>query len=278
MKTGKKARIFIYLWMFLWPGLLNAAPEAKLLPFWQASDETNTAKIDHSAWQAILDGYLHAGHSSGINRFDYAKLAKNTTDREILNAYLAVLSNLDPRAYAKAEQKAYWINFYNALTIRTVLSEYPVKSITKIHKGFFGFGPWKDKIAKAAGRELTLNDIEHAILRPIWQDNRIHYAVNCASYGCPDLAPRAYTAANTENLLNAGASAYVNHPRGVRFQEDGLLTLSKIYDWYKKDFGGTDDALIKHLLKYANADLAKRLREYQGSIAYEYDWRLNQLE
>lgn len=93
---------------------------------------------------------------------------------------------------------------------------------------------------------MSLDDIEHRILRPIWQDNRIHYALNCASLGCPNLAPVAYTAANTEALLERGAREYVNHPRGVSF-EHGALVVSSLYLWFKADFGGGKDGIMRHI-------------------------------
>ena len=161
-----------------------------------------------------------------------------------LASYLASLQSLDPRDYSRAEQKAYWINFYNALTVQVVADAYPVKSIKDISESLLGKlgrifgGPWDDVHAKVAGLDLTLNNIEHGILRPIWRDNRIHYAVNCASYGCPNLSPTAFTADNTEELLEAGARAYVNHPRGVEFIDDDFIIISSIYKWYVADFGG----------------------------------------
>jgi hypothetical protein len=255
-----------------------AAPESKVIPFWQTSNENATATIEHKLWQNILDNYVSPCHE-GASCFDYAKLLKNEADRKKLQDYLNDLQSLDPRTYAKVEQKAYWINLYNALTVSVVLEAYPVESITNIHKGLFGFGPWNDVHAKVAEQELTLNNIEHGILRPIWQDNRIHYAVNCASYGCPNLDSQAYTAKNTEELLETGAKNYVNHPRGVTFKEnDNQLILSKIYEWYKVDFGNSDESVITHLIKYANADLAERLKKFKGSISYDYDWKLNQLK
>ena len=108
-----------------------------------------------------------------------------------------------------------------------ILEHYPVESITKISFSFFSFGPWDEELLTIEGEELSLNDIEHRILRPIWQDPIIHYALNCASMGCPNLQPLAFTAKNTDSLLETGASEYINHPRGAK-KEDKKLWLSKI--------------------------------------------------
>ena len=255
-------------------GVAKAAPGSELLSAWEASVETNAAAIDHSAWQSILDTYL-TSHPSGINRFDYAALKANAEDAARLADYLTSLQELDPRHYSRQEQQAYWINFYNALTVRVVVDAYPVDSIRDIYQGWLPLGPWDDVHAEVAGMPLTLNNIEHGILRPIWRDPRIHYAVNCASHGCPNLSPTVYTAANTEALLEAGARAYINHPRGVSFVDDDFLLISSIYEWYVEDFGGTEKTVIDHLMQYAEEALAARLKTFSGSIDYEYDWNLN---
>lgn len=103
--------------------------------------------------------------------------------KQQLKRYIQQMASLDPRDYKKQEQFAYWVNLYNALTVQLVLDNYPTSSIKKLGKGFFSFGPWDDDIIRVAGKKLTLNDIEHRILRPIWRDKRIHYVVNCASLG-----------------------------------------------------------------------------------------------
>ncbi len=250
----------------------RGAPKAELQPYWDRSDEGSAAVIDHSLWQGVLDRYLDSKHPSGIHRFAYG--AVQGPDRQSLNRYLAALQALDPRDYSRPEQAAYWINLYNALTVDLVLAHYPVASIRDIGGGWLARGPWDDKVARVAGRELTLNDIEHGILRPIWRDPRIHYAVNCASIGCPNLAARAYTRDNLDELLDEGARDYVNHPRGAEWK-DGRLTVSSIYDWYREDFGGTEAGVASHLLRYARPELAERLRGHAGALDHEYDWSLN---
>ena len=260
-------------------GAVSVQSKSKLIPFWDASDESNTAQIDHSAWQEILDAYLRT-HSSGINRFDYGALKANTEDCAKLAGYLSFLQDLDPRKYSRREQKAYWFNFYNALTVHVVVEAYPVDSIKKISSSMLGclipVGPWGDVRAKVCGQDLTLDNIEHGILRPIYRDARIHYGVNCASIGCPNLIEKAFTAANTEALLDAGARAYVNHSRGVDFVDDDFIVISSIYTWFSEDFGNTEENVLKHLAQYADEELAERLKTFEGAVDYEYDWNLNQ--
>ena len=250
-------------------------PAAEEIEGWNASDETSAERIDHSAWQDILDSCL-APDSLGVNLVDYEALAASPEDSAKLAAYLEYLQGLDPRNYSRAEQMAYWINLYNALTMQVVLDAYPVDSIRDISESMIPLaGPWGDVRANVAGRNLTLDAIEHGILRPIWGDKRIHYAVNCAAYGCPQLPATAFTADNTEALLEAGSQAFVNSVRGVDVVDEEFIVLSGIYDWYAEDFGNTEEAVIEHLLVYAEDDLAASLEGFEGSIEYDYDWNLN---
>ena len=277
----RRARQFaaILIGALLVTGIANAQLKSELIPAWDVSDESNLAQIDHGAWQEILDTYLRS-HSSGIVRVDYAALKASAGDTAKLAEYLAHLQGLDPRDYSRAEQKAYWINFYNALTVHVVVEAYPVDSIREISDvtlgGLVSLGPWGDVRAEVVGLDLTLDDIEHGILRPIYRDDRIHYGVNCASLGCPNLPATVFTAANTERLLDAGARAYVNHPRGVEFVDDDFMVISSIYDWFVEDFGNSEEGVIKHLARYADKELAERLRNFQGAVDYEYDWSLNE--
>ncbi len=252
------------------------APEPKEIAGWGVSDETSTATIDHSPWQEILDGYVRTD-DSGVNLFDYAAISSNAADTAKLDDYLELLQGLDPSDYSRAEQMAYWINLYNATTVQVVLSEYPVDTIRDIHEGVVpNTGPWGDVHANVNGQDLSLDDIEHGILRPLWRDKRIHYAVNCAAYGCPHMLAAAFTAADTESLLEAGARDYVNNARGVDFVDDDFIVISSIYDWYAEDFGDTEESVVAHLLEYADEELAARLEGFEGSIDYEYDWSLNE--
>jgi len=250
-----------------------AAPGASLLEFWQPHQESSTYSVDNSKWQLILDQYLVPNHQSKINRFNYSNVTQS--DNKLLAEYLTSMQALDPRTFNRNVQKSYWINLYNALTVKIILDNYPTTSITKLGDGFFSFGPWDDKIATIQNQRLSLNDIEHRILRPIWKDNRIHYAVNCASISCPNLSGKAYNATNTESILETAAQSYVNHSRAVTFKNNSLV-LSSIYEWYIDDFGGNDKQLLMHLTEYANKLLKQKLINYSENIEYSYDWNLNE--
>lgn len=249
-----------------------AAPKAELWPRWQANNSQSNISVDHAAWAQFLDKYLVIGKFEAVNRIRY--VAVSSADKDSLAHYLAELSSVPMTKLNRAEQKATWINLYNALTVHTILDHYPVKSIRDIRSGWFSGGPWDLKLIKVEGIELSLNDIEHRILRPIWQDNRVHYAVNCASLGCPNLQPEPFTAENSNRLLEKAAHEYVNSVRGVDLT-GGKLTLSSIYDWFQSDFGGTDAVVLAHLEKFAAPELAGKLKNYHGTISYQYSWDLN---
>ncbi|MFT7371368.1 MAG: hypothetical protein ACI9T9_000043 [Oleiphilaceae bacterium] len=279
MTNTTKLNNGVFLWLFsLLFALFTHSSFAADTKDWLSSKETNMAVIDHQLWQTLLDKYLISNDPSGVNLFHYKKVSSK--DKVTLEKYLTSLQTKDPRAYNKGVQKAYWINLYNALTVQLILDNYPVKSITKLGKKFFSFGPWDDDAAVVSGSALSLNDIEHKILRPIFKDPRIHYAVNCASYSCPNLSDKAYTVANTDRLLTNGAHDYINHHRAVKINGNELL-LSSIYDWYLVDFGDSSVSLLKHLKNYAKDELKKKLITFDvnmGDINYHYDWQLNDVK
>jgi hypothetical protein len=152
-----------------------------------------------------------------------------------------------------------------------------VKSIKEISLGgsLFVSGPWAKALVTVEGRELSLDNIEHDILRKVWPDPRIHYAVNCASIGCPNLMVKAFTAANLDQMLTQGARDYINHPRGVKVGSGGV-TLSRIFSWYRRDFGANDSELFRHLSTYAEPALKKQLAGIDTIAGYDYDWALNE--
>ena len=250
----------------------HAAAPPELIPMWDASDESNTETIDHGPWQELLDAHLQE-HPSEIHRFDYAGLKANAENYKKLSSYLMGLTQLDPRTYSRNVQKAYWINLYNGLTVYVIVGRFPVESIRDIKSGLLTPGPWEMELITIQGEKLTLDNIEHGILRPIWKDPRIHYAVNCGSIGCPNLSPEAYRADNLERLLEKGARDYVNHPRGMQIVDDELV-VSSIYHWFKVDFGDTDEGVFAHLRKYATPERAKML-EGRDDFDDDYDWKLN---
>ncbi len=254
----------------------QAAPRAELWPRWQAHDPGSTRTIRHDEWAEFLRRYLVVG-DDGINRVAYG--AVTPADTATLDAYIARLAEIPISRFNRKEQMAYWINLYNALTVRLVLAHHPVRSIRDIDisPGWFSDGPWGRKLVEVEGEPVSLDDIEHGILRPIWRDPRVHFVLNCAATGCPNLPAEPLEAALLERQLTRAAIAYVNDPRGVNIEDDRLV-VSCLFRWYAADFGGSDEAIIAYLRVLAALPLAARLARFSSIDDCHYDWSLNETE
>ena len=251
--------------------IASAAPKAELWERWSTHNPSSTEVINHDGWSDWLSKFVTL-HADGINRVDYGRVT--ASDRAQLRSYIDFLASLNISDFNRNEQQAYWINLYNALTVDVVLEDYPVDSIRDIKSGLFSSGPWGKELVSVEGQQLTLDDVEHRILRPIWQDPRIHYAVNCASIGCPNLQTQAFTATNTNSLMDKAAREFINHERGASVT-NGDLVVSSIFDWFVADFGGNDAGVIEHLKQYAAADLQTALNGINRIDDDGYDWNLN---
>jgi Protein of unknown function, DUF547 len=251
----------------------HAGPPADLWDRWLAHDPDSTRRLDHGDWDAFLVRYLRIG-AEGVHRVAYGEVTP--ADRALLERYIAQLAGLPISDYGRAEQMAYWINLYNALVVRLVVDHYPIASIRDIGSGTGapGAGPWRQELVEVEGIALSLYDIAHRILRPIWRDPRVHYALACGAVGCPNLQPEPFEADQLERQLSEAALAYINHSRCIRIEGD-QLALSSLYRWYRDDFGGTDRDVINHLMAYAEPDLAMKLQRFDQISDDGFDWRLN---
>jgi hypothetical protein len=212
----------------------------------------NAAANPHSAWTALLKKYVKAGN------VDY-KGIKADADFE---AYLKSLRAGAPAANASREvSMAYWINVYNAFTIKLIADNYPVKSIKDINKG----EPWKKKWIVIGAATYSLDQIENEILRPKYKDGRVHFAINCAARSCPPLRSEAFTAAQLDAQLEEQTTNFVNSSATV--VSGSSVKLSSIFDWFKGDFGD----VATFLRKYSRTKIGDK-----PTISYQtYDWTLN---
>jgi len=236
----------------------------------------STYTVDHSIWDRLLRTYVRPS-PDGLNRVDYAALKR--MGLETLRAYVRMLEQVAPHLLDRPEQFALLANLYNAKTVEIVTDRYPVKSIKDISLGGEGSswlarGPWKAKVVTIGGVALSLDDIEHAIMRPTFKDPRVHYALNCASIGCPNLGVEAFTGARLNDQLEVAARAYVNSRRGVAVEGERII-ISSIYIWYKDDFGGGNQGVLDHLRRYAAPTLARKLTDASSLREHVYDWSLN---
>lgn len=203
---------------------------------------------------------------------DYAALQGEDA---ALNAYLDQLSHAHPNAknWNDNESKAYWINAYNAFTLRLILDHYPTESIKDIKSGIpFINSVWDIGFIKIEGKSYSLNDIEHRILRPNFKDPRIHFAINCASVSCPVLRREAYEATSLEFQLNEQARLFINDPSRNQI-EAGNVKISRIFKWFEGDFTRDSD-LLTFINQYSHLKIPK-----EATLEYlPYDWRLNSID
>jgi hypothetical protein len=230
--------------------------------------------VDHSVWDSLLKANVTAG-ADGINRLTYARIAG--TPAAAVKRYIKAMETVAVATLDRPEQQAFWVNLYNAVTLDAVMDRYPVKSIYDVSlkdaQGVQQDGPWKAKLVTVGGTALSLDEIENAIVRPVFKDARAHYALNCLSIGCPNMQPMALTGANLETSYEAASRIFVNHPRAISFGADGKVTASSIYDWFSVDFGGFT-GVVSHLQKYAGPELKAKLMGLKSIDIYAYDWAL----
>lgn len=245
-------------------------------PVMSSQNPTSERVVDHSAFDRFLNTYLVQDPVSGVNLIKYAEVTSR--DQNSLTQYVNRLQHIRVADLNRGEQLAFWLNLYNADTIRAVLEDYPVKSIRNIKSHPLDFkGPWNDIRLTVQGEALTLDDIENRIVRPVFKDPRIHYALNCAAIGCPNLRNKAYTRENLGEALDAQARAFINNPRGIRV-EDGTVTASRIFLWYKDDYGQSEQDILEHVRAYASPELLRALEGVTSIDTYAYDWDLNTAE
>ena len=240
----------------------------------------------HAAWTALLRKHVRLVRGGQATQVAYAGFA---VDRAALKAYLDSLSAVAPAAFAgwsKAERQAFLINAYNAFTVELILTKYPdLKSIKDL--GSLLNSPWKPKWISLLGGKVSLDDIEHAMLRKRgdYDDPRVHFAVNCASIGCPALREEAFVATRLDAQMDEQTLRFMSDRTRTRFNaQRGRLELSKIFDWYGEDFrlGHRGIAsLAAFAARYADqlADAPadrQRIRTGGADIAFtDYDWALN---
>jgi hypothetical protein len=252
----------------------QAVPKAEAWDIWLEHDPGSVQTIDHSAWERFLVRYLRIG-GDGVHRVAYGEVTPE--DRAALDGYIDQLAAVPIGSYNRSEQMAYWINLYNALTVRLVLGHYPIASIRDIDDDSprpLSGGPWDEKLVEINGVPVSLNDIVHRILRPIFKDPRIHYALSCGALSCANLQPEPYRGEVLDHQLSKVAMAYVNDRRCISLKDDEL-SLSSLYRWYREDFGGSDSAVIHHLMGLAAPRLAMSLQRFDRIDADAFDWRLN---
>jgi hypothetical protein len=228
--------------------------------------------FDHAPFDALLRRHV----VDGLVDYDAFKASPEFT------TYLASLDRVNPARLSERERLAYWINVYNAFTIRLVTDKNERESIRNINKslGFLKLkGPWSDPIVRAGGRKLSLDDVEHRIIRKAFTEPRIHFALVCAALGCPPLRSEAYTGAQLDRQLDDQARTFLlRSPAKNRVDvAAGVVYWSMIFNYYDEDFGGTEASIGRYIARFHPPGAERRLLESGQFTAKEteYDWRLN---
>jgi hypothetical protein len=268
--------VFYYIFLislFLMANVANASFNKSLWSKWELNNPLAKTIIPHDDWQKFLNEHVIT-NEEGINLVDYPNLSED--DHDLLKRYIDKMTAIDITSYNRDEQLAFWLNLYNALTVQIVANYYPITSIEEINisPGLFSIGPWGKKLITINNTMLSLDDIQNRIIRPIWNDPRTLYATNNASIGAANLSKKAYRGATIETALNEAAFAYINSLRGVQVIE-GMLIVSKVYDWFQEDFGGAQQDVITHLKQFAKEPLQSQLRHVNDIENYMYNWHLN---
>jgi hypothetical protein len=233
----------------------------------QAPSKEGSIAPSHTLFTGLLSTYV-----DGDGNVDYKGFQKNSL---ALQQYLNLLVQNPPdgNLWTKEEQLAYWINLYNAFTIKLVIDHYPLRSIKDIGSMIqvpFVNSPWDIRFIEIENKKYDLNNIEHDILRKNFDEPRIHFAINCASFSCPKLRPEAYTANRLEFQLHEQTETFINDSERNNISQ-GKAEISKIFDWFKSDFTKSG-SLREFLNKYAHDGLAQKTK-----ISFmEYDWSLNE--
>jgi len=229
--------------------------------------------FDFKAWDGLLKKYVGPTTIAGVQLagIDYPGVKKDPAYSKLI----ADLKSFSPATLKTPEEKmAFWINVYNIMAVKMVVDHYPVDSI-KDAGGLFG-SVWKKKVGVVGGKEVTLNDIEHEILRKMG-DPRIHVAIVCASVSCPDLRNDAYTADLLDAQLDDQFKQFLEN-RGKGLEVDsgkGRVTLSKIFDWFEEDFEPNGGVLL-FLSRYAPEKDRSFLKKGNVDVSYlNYNWDLN---
>ena len=220
-----------------------------LLTMWVQAQNTPTERMNQLLEETVTNGLV-----------DYARVKENA---QVLKDYVAVLKTRLEKDGTSKNAMADWINLYNVLTLEVIIIPYPkVSSIRKLKK------PWDTPVISIGKRKLTLNDIEHNIIRKQYQDYRIHFALVCASLGCPDLPPWLFTAKNLEKELNLVSAQYLNSPKGTILKNKNL-SISALFNWYKKDFKPDVRSVLKKHLE--DPSVLKYLKKSPRYLHYSWD-------
>lgn len=236
-----------------------------------AAKQTTLDKIDHTVWDGLLKKYVDV---KGM--VNYKAWKANSADTQALDQYLVHLSHSNGEG-TREQQLAFWINAYNAVTIKGILREYPTSSIRNHTAKFFGYNIWKNLKLVVGGKEVSLDEMEHQVLRTMGEP-RIHFAIVCASIGCPRLLNEAYVPERLDEQLTVNSRTFFADASKFRYDANRkTFYISPIIQWFGEDFGDSEPAQLKTIAPYISDSAASQAAESgRGSMSFvDYDWGLN---
>ena len=265
--------IVVVVWAIVMHLQRDARYSSELGQDWPPEEQLSLSQIDHSIWSDLLGRYV-----DGSGNVNYRALKDSAEDRALLTGYLDQLSRADTERPASQEDRlAFWINAYNAVTLEGILREYPTSSIRN-HTNLVGYNIWDHLLLRVGSQKVSLNEMEHDILRKMGEP-RIHFAIVCASIGCPRLLNEAYVPERIGDQLTTNARHFFSQAANFRVDDQtGAVYLSAILQWFAKDFGETEADRLATLAPYLPSDEAREQIASDGvSINYlDYDWSLNE--
>ena len=240
--------------------------------FVRPAQRVSMDQIEHTQWDQLLKKYV-----DDDGRVDYQAWHQNSNDRKALKSYLAELGRADGKIKATRPAKlAYWINAYNAVTVEGILRVYPTTSIRNHTPRVAGYNIWKNLLLYSGDQKISLNDIEHKVLRTM-NEPRIHFAIVCASIGCPRLLNEAYTAEKLETqLIKNSKDFFARRQNLIVDAAANELKLSSLISWFGSDFGATPKQQLAYLSPYMPEAAQKLIRSGNPKLVFlDYDWNLN---
>ena len=254
----------------------SSKSEASLKPKQELSRrswaEVGTDQALYDPWARVLAGYVD---EEGL--VDYTGLGGEGYDD--LKTFIRTVGITDSSGFSETEQLAFWINAYNAITVYQVVQRYPIESVREVGILLGLVGGFFKQEYRVANRERTLDNIEHDILRPTYNDPRIHWTLVCAAFGCPRLLRRPYVATDLDPMLTELSFEFMASPRALYIDDDNvILWVSSYFDWYGGDFEAKAGSIIDYILGHAPTDKAAWIREHRDTMRVQfidYDWTLN---
>jgi hypothetical protein len=229
--------------------------------------ESDSKPINHAMFDSLLRKYVNTEGMVNYKGF--------IQDSVAFNSYLDLLSKNHPneKNWSRDERLAYWLNAYNAFTIKLICNYYPVQSIKDVKKGVpFVSDTWTIDFIKIEKRNYSLNNIEHNIVRPTFNDPRVHFALNCASISCPKLLGEAYRADVLQKQLDGQARDFLKDTFRNKITSANKAEVSKLFTWFAGDFKKVEPSVVAFINRYSDIKLAEN-----AQIDFlEYDWALNE--